>query len=78
MGTATVEKGADSRKVASYLVTSYLDMKDVIFTIEKMIMEHSEVRNKTLLRKGCELSIRALSDREGFVVQVKLPEEMTS
>ena len=77
MGTATVEKGATGRKVASYLVTSYLDMKDVIFTIEQMIMEHAEVRNKTLLRKGCDLSIKPLGDRDGFIVQVKLPEEMS-
>ncbi|MCP4685048.1 MAG: hypothetical protein GY867_06310 [bacterium] len=63
--------------MASYLVASYLDLKDVIFTIEKMIMEHSEIRNKTLLRKGCELSIKPLGDREGFIVQVKLPPEMS-
>jgi hypothetical protein len=77
MGTATLEKGATGRKVASYLVASYQNLKDAVFTIEKMVLEHTEIRNKTLLRKDCDVSIRPLGDREGYIVQVKLHPEMS-
>jgi hypothetical protein len=60
------------RRTANYLVIGYNDLRDVVLTIEKMIMETSEVRQKNLLRQGCEVSIRSLADRHAYIVQIKL------
>jgi hypothetical protein len=61
-----------NRKTANYLVSGYNDLRDVVLTIEKMIMETSEVRQKNLLRQGCEISIRPLADRNAYIVRIKL------
>jgi hypothetical protein len=60
------------RKTANYLVTGYNDLRDVVLTIEKMIMETSEVRQKNVLRQGCEISICSLADRHAYIVRIKL------
>jgi len=77
MGIRPPESTSQGRKVASYLVSSYLDLRDVILTIEQMILEHYKVRNKSLLREGCDLSILPLAGKEGYIVQIRMPEEMS-
>ena len=79
MAMATAEKSVKAegaRKTANYLVTGYTDLRDVVLTIEKMIMDQTDIRNKNLLRQGCDISIVPLGDREGYVVRVKLHPDM--
>lgn len=76
MGRGSAKEAPSGRKVASYLVSSYTDLRDVILTIEQMILDNYKIRNKPLLRKKCDLNIRPLGDRDGYIVQVRMPEEM--
>jgi hypothetical protein len=79
MAMVTAEKPVKAegpRKTANYLVTNYTDLRDVVLTIEKLIMDQTEIRNKNLLRQGCDISIVPLSEREGWVVRVKLHPDM--
>jgi hypothetical protein len=60
----------------NYLINSYDDLKDVIMTVEKLIAETHSVRNKTILRESCAMSIMPLKDKSGFVLRIKLHESI--
>ena len=77
MGRGSSKEAKSGRRVASYLVSSYTDLRDVILTIEQMILENYKIRNKPLLRKKCDLNIRPLGGREEYIVQVRMPEELS-
>lgn len=64
------------QKTVNYLVTNYGDLRDVVLTVEQMIMDCGKIRNKNLLRQGCDLSIVPLKDRSGYVVRLKLHPDM--
>ncbi len=57
---------------ANYLVNNYLDLRDVVFTVDKMIQESSGERDKAMLRRGCQLSIVPLKDRDAYIVRIRL------
>ena len=72
----TQVKSTQARKTANYLVSSYGDLRDVVLTVEKMILDHKEIRDKNLLRRGCDVQIVPLAERGGWVVRVKLHPDM--
>ncbi len=61
-----------SGHTANYLVSNYLDLRDVIYTVDRMIMESSGERDKAMLRRGCLLSVLPLKDRDAYIVRIKL------
>ena len=64
-------------RIANYLISNYSDLRDVVFTIENMILETKGVRDKSVLRNGCKLSIIPLEDRDGFILRFRLHEAIT-
>lgn len=60
-------------RTLSYLVNDYIDLKDVVMAVEKMIADTSTERNKTLLREECRMSLISLPDQQAFVLRITLP-----
>jgi len=69
-------KKTHHRGTVSYLINDFNDLRDVVLTIERMIAETTEVRNKTVLREACRMSIVPLKDRCAYILQIKLHEAM--
>ena len=59
----------------NYLVTTYSDLKDVVYTVEKLISQ-TPVTDKSELRKACDLAIIPLQNRSGYVIRLRLHEAM--
>jgi hypothetical protein len=59
----------------NYLVTTYSDVKDVVFTVEKLITQ-TPVTDKSELRQACDLTIIPLQNRSGYVFRLKLHDAM--
>ncbi len=57
-----------------YLVSSYLDLKDVVETVETMITSSSDLRYPTPVRKQCQISVTPLKATSGFVIRISVPE----
>ena len=62
---------AASGRCVNYLVNSYSDIKEVVFTIEKLIAQ-TPITDKSELRQACEINIIPLQGRSGYVFRVKL------
>ncbi len=62
----------DNKRTVNYLVENYADLRDVVSTIEKMVMDATDQRNKSILRQGSGLSIIPLKERRGYIVRLKL------
>jgi len=63
--------GPGSGRCVNYLVNSYSDVKEVIYTIEKLIAQ-TPITDKSELRQACEINIIPLQGRSGYVFRVKL------
>ncbi len=72
METAVAERKTPRGRTVNYLVSTYSDLRDVVFAVEKMILEGSDIRNKPMLREGCRMTIHPLEDRTSYVVRVQL------
>ena len=70
------KKDNQDGRTASYLVNSFADLKDVVLTIEQMITNTTDVRNKAVLREGCRISVVPIKDRGGVILRIKLHESM--
>lgn len=62
---------ANGGRHVNYLVSSYSDIKEVIYTIEKLIAQ-TPITDKSELRSACEVNIIPLQGRSGYVFRVKL------
>ncbi|MEE8578240.1 MAG: hypothetical protein V3T31_13385 [candidate division Zixibacteria bacterium] len=61
-------------KTVNYLVGSYLDLTDVVKSIEKMIDTNIDARQRPAAKKACQVSFIALKT-SGFILRMKIPEQ---
>jgi len=60
----------------NYLVASYLDLKDVIETVDAMITSDPTVKYPTPIRKKCQISVTPLQQVSGFIMLFIIPEKL--
>ncbi|MBU0985449.1 MAG: hypothetical protein KKA42_16365 [candidate division Zixibacteria bacterium] len=72
MSTAASDKQPQRGRTVSYLVSTYGDLRDVVFAVEKMMQDGSETRNKALLREHCRMTIHPLEDKSSYIVRIQL------
>jgi hypothetical protein len=64
-------------QTVNYLIASYLDLKDVVEAVEKMIETSSVSRYRTELRRMCQVSVVPLDGTSGsHILRLRIPENI--
>lgn len=62
---------------ANYLVNTYIDLKEVVETIEGMIEAGTNARDQAIVRKLCKISVIPLNTEEnGHILRILIPEQV--
>lgn len=74
MSSKVTEKPCGELQTVNYLIASYLDLKDVVDAVEKMIASCSAGQQGTELRKLCQVSVVPLDANSGsHILRLMIP-----
>ena len=77
MSSKVTEKPCGELQTVNYLIASYLDLKDVVDAVEKMIETSSVSRYRTELRRMCQVSVVPLDGTSGsHILRLRIPENI--
>jgi hypothetical protein len=63
-------------KPVNYLVTNYIDLKEVIDAVENMIAGSPCKESSSTIRELCRVSVKPLQASKGHILQILIPEKI--